>query len=103
MKKMYVSIVSTRRKVGCSMSGSFPVGPKSQPNITVFWNGYGFIGKEEGKTIWQISDDMAFGFGKYQTAEFTIKKRIGIVDKNGSFTRSTSITATVKRGVPATF
>lgn len=101
-KKVQVTIKDIKPTFSGSASASFTVGPKSKPTVTVYWNGYGFLCKEDsGRTFWQYSNDLAFK--KHRTASFIIKKKVTITDQNGSTTVTTSDTVTVKRGVPATF
>ncbi len=54
-KKVQVSIRNVKQTYSDSASTSFTVGPKSKPTATVYWNGYGFICKNDsGEEFWGI-------------------------------------------------
>jgi hypothetical protein len=99
-KRVKVSIRDINSSYSGSVSTSFTVGPKSNPTVTVYWNGYGFICKEDsGRTFWSYSNDLAFkGQAK---AAFVIEKNVTITEKDGTKDGlSTSEAISVQRGVP---
>ena len=101
IKSYQVTIKSNIMKA--SHGGSFAVSPNAKPTLTIDWNKWGFILKDDaGNTLSRISDDLAFG--KKPTARFVMQKIVCVTQSNGAVIADTSTkTITVRRGVTSTF
>lgn len=98
-KTIEVIIEPVKPSFSHTTSTSFKVKSTAQPNVSIQWDGYKFIGKtDSGSTFLDFSPDSAFQ--KQQTIDFKIKKKVTITQPTGSLNTTSSETISLRRGVP---
>ncbi len=95
-----IAITSVKPEFGSSATTTYDTSTQTEPVVTIYWDGNKFTGKSEtGRMLMAFTPDLAFD--KQTTAAFRIKKKVTIKSGNGTSTLASSLTTTVKRGVPA--